>query len=49
MEIYKGREMNILDGPPCGQLSPVIWAGVKEHVDERVRNNRRNCIDNTAA
>jgi len=41
--------MDILDGPPCGQLSPVIWAGVKEKEHERIRNNRRNDIDNTAA
>jgi hypothetical protein len=49
VEIYKGQEMVNLDGPTCGQLSPVNWAGVKEQVDERIRNNPRNGIDNIAA
>jgi len=47
--ICKGRETDILDGPPCGQLSPVIWAGLKEQVGERIQSNRRNGINNIAA
>ena len=38
----------MLDGPPCGQLSPVLWAGVKEQVGEYIRSNRRSGIENTA-
>ena len=38
--------MDILDGPTCGQLSPVTWAMVKEQIGERFRNYG---IDNIAA
>jgi hypothetical protein len=48
VEIYKGLEMDILDGPPFGQSSTEIWAGVKKQLDERIRNSRRNGSDNIA-
>jgi hypothetical protein len=48
VEIYKGLEMDILDGPPFGQSSTEIWAGFKKQLDERIRNSQRNGSDNTA-